>query len=472
MGYNIIDMKNWGHQDYRSPLDCERDVRHARRHQPIWKTALKVAAALILIATIFAGIYVLYARHRLNSFLKTATETTAETQTYSVATLKTSSFSEISQLKDKKIGFLSTNPYLEKAEKKLREAVDYRTGLENDPEALLNNLKGGNDLMAVALEKSYLDELEAMSGDTKAADQNSQATKASSQTSLNYDDLKIIYTFEITLDDEPTEETPAKLSEPFIAYISGSDSRGALSQTARSDVNILAVVNPKQAKILLVNTPRDYYVQLHGTTGTKDKLTHAGVYGTNMSKNTLEDLYGVNVDYTVKVGFKAVSGIVDAIDGIEINSDQAMSLKAEGKDKTCNYIVGVQHVDGDCALRFARERKSYASGDRHRGENQQQVIEKVVAKISSNKGYLLKWAEILGAVEGSLEISAPFADVAQFARDQIKHPVNWQVESIAVDGTGSMQPTYSMGSRPLYVMLPDQSTVDNAREKISNYLEG
>ncbi|MBQ3306319.1 LCP family protein [Candidatus Saccharibacteria bacterium] len=439
------------------------DYRAGRHKQPIWKVILKVIGALLLIATIFVGIYTLYARHRLNNFLKTATETTKETQSYSVATLKTSSFNEISRLKDKKIGFLSTNPYLEKAEKKLREAVDYRTGLENDPEALLENLRDGNDFLAIALESNYFDEL---SGETSPTSQSSETSQL--------DDLKIIYTFEITLDDEIAEgdETPSPLSEPFVAYISGSDSRGDLSQTARSDVNILAVVNPKTAKILLINTPRDYYVQLHGTTGTKDKLTHAGVYGTKMSKNTLEDLYGVNVDYTVKVGFKAVSGIVNAIDGIDLDSDQELTLKTEGKDpKTCHFIVGVQHVDGDCALRFARERKSYASGDRHRGENQQQVIEKVVSKISSNKGYLLKWAEILGAVEGSLEISAPFEDVSKFVRDQIKSPKNWQVESIAVDGTGSMQPTYSMGSRPLYVMIPDEATVAAAKAKIAEYLK-
>ena len=224
------------------------DYRAGRHKQPIWKVILKVIGALLLIATIFVGIYTLYARHRLNNFLKTATETTKETQSYSVATLKTSSFNEISRLKDKKIGFLSPNPYLEKAEKKLREAVDYRTGLENDPEALLENLRDGNDFLAIALESNYFDEL---SGETSPTSQSSETSQL--------DDLKIIYTFEITLDDEITEgdETPSPLSEPFVAYISGSDSRGDLSQTARSDVNILAVVNPKTAKILLINTPRD-----------------------------------------------------------------------------------------------------------------------------------------------------------------------------------------------------------------------
>ena len=426
------------------------DYREKRR-QPIWKIALKIVAAAVLIATIFAGIYVLYARHRLNSFIKTATEASQETQTYSVATLKTSSFNEISQLEDKTIGFLSTNPSLEKAEKILKEAVDYKAGLANDIDSMLKNLESGNDFLAITLENSYLDAL-------------------SDENVLDKDDLKIIYTFEISLDEE--EEETASLDEPFVVYISGSDSRGTLAQTARSDVNILAVVNPKTSKILLVSTPRDYYVQLHNTSGAKDKLTHAGVYGINMSKNTLEDLYGINIDYTIKVGFKAVTGIVDAIDGVEINSDQEMSLKTEGENaKTCHYTVGKQHVDGECALRFARERKSYASGDRHRGENQQQVLTAIINKISSNKGYLLKWAEILGAVEGYVDISASFEDVAKFAHDAIKHPKNWQIESISVDGTGSMQPTYSMGSRPLYVMIPDESTVAAAKAKIAKYLK-
>lgn len=415
------------------------------------KRILKFIIAVLLIGVIFAGIYALYARHRLNSFLKTATENSEEVQTYSVATLKTSSFNEISELKDQKIGFLSTNPYLEKAEKKLKEAVDYKVGLENDIDAMLKNLDSGDNFLAIALENSYLDALD-------------------DEDILTKDDLKIIYTFEITLDDE--EETVLSKDQPFIAYISGSDSRSDLSQTARSDVNILAVVDPKNAKILLINTPRDYYVQLHGTTGTKDKLTHAGVYGTQMSKNTLEDLYRVKIDYTVKVGFKAVTGIVDAIDGIDIYSDQEMSLKTEGKNaKTCHYVVGVQHLDGACALRFARERKSYASGDRHRGENQEQVIAKTIDKITKNPSYLLKWAEILGAVEGSLDISMSFEDLSSFVHDQIKNPRSWQVESISVDGAGSMQPTYSMGSRPLYVMIPDETTVNAAKAKIAEYLK-
>ena len=422
-------------------------LRHRSRHR-----LLKFIFSILLIAFIAAGGYYLYAKHHFTNFLQNVSNQTEETQVYSVATLKTSSFNDIKALKGQKIGFLSTNPYLEQAEQKLEEAVEFTPGFENDIDALLKNLDSGDDFLAISLENSYLDTLD-------------------DEEIIKKDDLKIIYTYEIKLNEntEKTEENTA-FEKPFVIYISGSDSRSTLTEAARSDVNILAVVDPENAKILLVNTPRDYYVQLHGTTGTKDKLTHAGVYGTNMSKSTIEDLYGIDIDYTVKVGFKAVTGVVDAIDGIEIDSDQAMTLKTED-GQTCKYTEGVQRLSGACALRYARERKSYKTGDRHRGENQQQVITAIINKISDNPLYLAKWKQILGAVEGSLETSATFNEISAFIKQQTTNPKKWQIESISVDGTGSMQPTYSMGSRKLYVVIPDENSLKEAKSKMLDILD-
>ncbi len=426
-------------------------MKHHLRHS-IGRKILKFIFGAILVVGIVAGGYFFYTKHHLTNFLQTISDQSEETQTYSVLTLKTSSFNDIKDLKNQKIGFLSTNPYLEQAEAKLEEAVEFTPGLENDVDGLLKNLETGNDLLAISLENSYLDTLD-------------------DEEIIKKDDLKIIYTYEIKLSD--TNENQAEkttFDQPFVIYISGSDSRGTLSEAARSDVNILAVVDPKNAKVLLVNTPRDYYVQLHDTTGLKDKLTHAGIYGINMSKSTLEDLYGINIDYTAKVGFKAVTGIVDAIDGIEIDSDKAMTLKSED-GHTCTYVEGKQHLSGACALRYARERKSYKTGDRHRGENQQQVITAIIDKISANPAYLIKWPQILAAAEGSLETSATFNEITAFVKQETKNPRKWQVESISVDGTGSMQPTYSMGAnRKLYVMLPDTASLEAAKAKMLDIL--
>ena len=283
--------------------------------------------------------------------------------------------------------------------------------------------------------------------------------------------IRVIYAFEIETDSEGAVVDKEITMEPFIVYISGSDSRSGVKATARSDVNIVAVVNPQTGKILLVSIPRDTYVQLHGTTGLRDKLTHAGIYGIDMSKATIEDFLGINIDYTTKVSFDTVVRVVDQIDGIEIDSDKAMSLKAEGKDKTCNYVVGKQMVDGDCALRFARERKSYSRGDKHRGENQQQVISSIIGKLSGSKDYLLKVPTILDIAADSFETSLSKDNIMAFLRMQLMDGVKWDVRSISVDGVGDLLPTYSMGANlPLYVMLADEESVAEATRQIREYL--
>ena len=231
-------------------------------------------------------------------------------------------------------------------------------------------------------------------------------------------------------------------------------------------------MNPKTGKILLVSIPRDAYVQLHGTTGLKDKLTHAGIYGIDMSKSTMEDIFNVRIDYTIKVSFETVVKVVDQLDGIEINSDQAMRLHVEGQPKYCTYVVGIQTVDGDCALRFARERKSYKTGDNHRGENQQQVISAIIAKLSGSKSYVMKLPEIFDIASDSFETSFTRDEITALIRFQLNEGKNWTTESVNVTGTGSMQPTYSMGANlPLYVMYPNQESIDKAHAKILEYLE-
>ncbi|MBR2695671.1 LCP family protein [Candidatus Saccharibacteria bacterium] len=271
-----------------------------------------------------------------------------------------------------------------------------------------------------------------------------------------------------TATDAPKEEKPNFGDKPIVIYISGSDSRGSVSdQNARSDVNIVAIVNPTTGKILLVSIPRDYYVQLHGTAGLRDKLTHAGIYGVDMSRQTIEDLLNIKVDYTVKVGFDALKTIVDAIGGIDIYSDQDLTPHT---DKTCHFIVGTQHVNGTCALAFSRERYAYATGDRHRGENQQQVISKIIEKVTS-PAYLLKFPEILRAADGLFETSFTYSEILDMLKFQLLSGPNWQTESISLSGTGSMRPTYSIPSQSLYVMIPDDASIVSAKEKIAQSLK-
>lgn len=275
---------------------------------------------------------------------------------------------------------------------------------------------------------------------------------------------------EETSEEQPEEPETEKINfgtTPIVVYISGSDSRVNVQDAkARSDVNILAVINPTTSKILLVSIPRDYYVRLHGTTGLRDKLTHAGIYGIDMSRQTIEDLLGVKVDKTVKVGFDALETIVDALGGIDIYSDQDLTTL----HNKCHFVVGTQHVNGACALGFSRERYAYATGDRHRGQNQQQVISKILEK-ATTPAYLLKLPEILRAADGLFETSFTYNEILDMIKYQIFSNPKWSTESISLDGTGSMQPTYSMPGQNLYVMLPNDATIIAAKDKIIHYLK-
>lgn len=259
-----------------------------------------------------------------------------------------------------------------------------------------------------------------------------------------------------------SQGTNTEISKPFAVYISGVDTYGDVKEVSRSDVNIIAIVNPETKKILLVNTPRDYFVQLNGTTGLKDKLTHAGIYGIDMSKNTLEDLYQTKIDYTVRLNFTSLIKLVDALGGIEVQSDQSFSAGGH------NFVVGTNSVNSKQALDFSRERHSFSAGDRQRGKNQQRVIEAIFAR-ASQPDIILNYQNILKTLSGAFQTNASKDELSSLIRQQIETAGQWKIESISVDGTGNTSPTYSMGAQPLYVMVPNQASVDAAISAIRSY---
>lgn len=380
------------------------------------------------------------------SFVENITGKRVETETYSVYVLKDSGYKELDYLKRQSFGYLSTNPHHAETEGQLQKVVPHKVEDFDSIGEMVSALYSSN-VSALVMNNSYLEML--------------------ADTNVDFEEkTRVVYSFEVRSEVADVPNEVDIKTEPFVMLISGSDSRNGLQEVARSDVNMLAVVNPKEHKILLVSVPRDYYVQLHGTTGTKDKLTHAGVYGIEMSRTTIEDLFGININYTTKVSFGTVVSVVDALGGIEINSDQEFTAYT---DRKCHIKQGVQTLDSSCALAYARERYAYETGDRHRVQNQQDVTEAILEKIG-DPHYLAKYPKILKAAEGSFETSMSYDMITDFAKTQLASLHSWEIEKISVDGTGAMLPTYSMGAQKLYVMIPDQSTVDAAKTKIQEYL--
>ena len=260
--------------------------------------------------------------------------------------------------------------------------------------------------------------------------------------------------------------------EPFVVYLSGVDNRGELTENARSDVNILAVVNPVTKQAALINTPRDYYVDLAGTE-SKDKLTHAGLYGVETSMATLGNLYGVDVDHYIRINFVGFISIIDAIGGVDVYSDQAFtSVGSPGYYDPTTFAEGWNHLDGKSALAFARERHAFKTGDIQRGINQMKVIDAMANKLKSPT-LLMSFSKLMDAAADCFVTSFSQEQISALVRMQLGDLASWDIQSYTVTGSGAKSSKcYSAKGQSLYVMKPDENSVNEAKALIAAVLGG
>lgn len=259
-------------------------------------------------------------------------------------------------------------------------------------------------------------------------------------------------------------------SDPIVnILISGSDTRNStIDSRGRSDVNILVSMNTQTHEILLLSTPRDYFVPLDvGVDNAYDKLTHAGIYGMDVLMGTLENLYGVQIDYYFRINFTGFVDVIDALGGIQVYSDYTFDARG------AHFEQGWNTVNGEEALKFARERYAFKEGDRQRGDNQMEVIKGVLNK-AMNPSVLASYPAILDSIQDCIDTSVPYDVLAALVRQQLSDNAQWTVESFSVNGSDAHSTTYSM-NQELYVMIPDESTVEEAKTKlaaIGNTVEG
>ena len=254
--------------------------------------------------------------------------------------------------------------------------------------------------------------------------------------------------------------------KPFVVFLSGIDTYGEIGTQSRSDVNILAAVNPKTKQILLLTTPRDYYVELARHEGAMDKLTHAGLYGIDISMETLENLYGISVDYYVRVNFTGFEKIIDALGGVEVYSEKAFST-----DSGYSFREGMNSMDGKKALAFVRERYSFITGDIQRGRNQMALIQAVIDKALSS-AILTNYVSLLDSIGDSFVSNIPASRLTALVKMQLSDNASWNIVTYNVSGTSAEDTTYSFGDEVLYVMLPDPETVAHAKELLRQVTEG
>ena len=260
--------------------------------------------------------------------------------------------------------------------------------------------------------------------------------------------------------------TTANGGKVYTIYLSGIDTRGEMTAKSRSDVNIIATVNTDTHEILLVSTPRDYFVPLSISGGAPDKLTHAGIYGIDVCMDTLGMLYDIDINYYFRINFGGFVKVIDALGGITVNSDYDFDSK---NILGYHFNKGENYVNGEQALIFARERYAFQEGDRQRGKNQMEVIRGVVKKALSPE-ILTSYSSILSSLDGCFGTNITYEEIAQILQQQLTNGGDWTIVSYSVNGTGATEKPYSM-SQKAYVMVPNYDTVNKAKslmEKVRN----
>lgn len=403
-----------------------------------------------IIGTIFSIIYmiilVIAIVYELNTigFLKKLGFTNYKTENYSVLVLKDSGYKELNELNKKKIGSLS---FKDEGLKKAKDKVLKRISVEFAPYDDVATLKSDflvKKFDALLIENSILAIL----------------TEDDEKFSKNYE---VIYEFSIDIETEDITKGVDITKDAFNIYVSGIDTYGTVSSVSRSDVNMVITVNPKTNKILITSVPRDYYVNLAGKNG-KDKLTHAGIYGIGTSVGTLEDLLDIKINYYIKVNFTSFVKVIDALGGVNVYSKYDFTSRDGYK-----FQVGENKVDGNKALSFVRERKSFSGGDRVRIENQAAMIKAIINKAVS-PAIITKYNSLLKTLGDSFITNLDSEAITEFIKMQINEMPSWDVTSYSLNGHDGSGYTYSYGSSKLYVMIPDTDTVVNAKHKIKEFM--
>ena len=218
----------------------------------------------------------------------------------------------------------------------------------------------------------------------------------------------------------------------------------------------------------MTSIPRDYYVQLPGISGEyRDKLTHAGLYGPQCSMDTLSQLFGVDVDYYAKVNFTTLRDMVDALGGVDLDSVyEFTTISGE------YFVQGMNYgVDGSSALAFARERYNLPNGDNDRVMNQQIVMKAIINKCLS-PAILTGYMGIMDSLSDSFETSLSQQQISSLVRMQLNDGDGWDMLSSRVVGTGDENTCYSSGDNVLYVMNPDENSVNTAADFINRIRNG
>ena len=413
-----------------------------------------VLTLFICLASCMGGYYISKTQNVLSNITNVAKHAK---NTVSVIVKESSSIKDKSQLNGVSVGSLRLN---EQGSKKALKELSGEGIVLNQTEY---------DSMTALLEAFYNGEVDSI-----IINESSRSQILDMEAYSNFDsNTRVVYqtSYKVKNNDSATSVSDIT-SKPFNVLISGSDTRGGFDENGRSDVIMIATVNPKTHTILLTSVPRDFYVTTACDAGdgcmqgALDKITHTGIHGTNTTKRTVEQLLGIEINYTFKVGFDTVTELVNILGGVDVYVEPGYAVHTS----YLNVNEGINHLNGEQALAFARERYSYTEGDRQRTKNQQQVLMGIV-KEATKPSVITNYAAIMDTMANTFSTTMSNAEITDLIKYQLNNNPTWKMEQYMVDGTGDTLMCAELGDAAS-VMVPDQSTVKMAKDKINAVLAG
>ena len=409
----------------------------------------KIISLILSVLLMVGSLYIAQGNSVLDSISNANTKTTR----ISLVVMDESEYHKVSDLKNKDV---EVNQDDEDNAKYMEEAIE---ALQKEESSIqLNNVSSysqmANDLYDGQTDAIYINEA------------NYSMLEEEHETFRT--DTRVIWSYDIIEKTKDISKNVDVTKEVFTIFISGIDTTGPVSTVSRSDVNMLVTVNPKTKQILMTSIPRDYYVTLTNKE-KKDKLTHAGLGGVENSVSTIENFMGIDINYYARVNFTSLIEMVDALGGIEVYSDKTFTPYTNGG---ITIKEGMNHMNGETALAFARERKIYANGDNHRVQNQQAVLKGMLEK-AMTPAILTNYSSVLSSIEGSFETNMLPNEITSLIKMQLNDMASWDFYQIQLSGTGkSMTGGAYMPNNKLYYMIPNEESVNECASLIKQMMNG
>lgn len=409
------------------------------------KSIRAILSRIIAVLVSIALLLVCNEIKRGSTFIQGFSGMNYETDALSVIVLKNTDYTELKQLNDKVIAMNE-----QEDQKNLTDALtDIRKNISN---AKYKNYIDWNHLADALYNKD---------ADAILVNEAFRGMLEENHPDFTHE-TRVIYQVKIKTKTENIANEGAIKDGVFNICVTGIDTYGPVSTRSRSDVNMVMTVNMNTHKILMTGIPRDYYVKL-ASKGQYDKLTHSGIYGVNETVNTISNLLDTKLDYYVRINFSSLVNVVDVIGGIDVYSDKTF---VPHTNRSLTIQEGVNHMDGAMALAFSRERYAYASGDRHRIQNQQDVMMAIINKLLT-PSIISNYKEVLEKVEGTFETNMSSDDIITLIKMQLSDLKGYEMINQYLDGTGKLTTgLYSMPRSKLYTMVPNENTIAKAKEKI------